>query len=221
LNYKFKNLIQDEATRVKLPEQNQDILSTYINANYIDGYKNEPKSFIATQGPMSHTIGDFWRMIWNERISCIVMITKLKERMKSKCEQYVPENEEAAAFEFEGIQINVNKVTCLVDYEIRQLTIKNSRNNEIRIVYHYWYTAWPDHKVPENPYSLIQLVKQVEIVQTFNEKNNSLCGPILVHCSAGIGRTGAFIALSIGMKQIDMESMVDIVQIVCRLRKNR
>jgi receptor-type tyrosine-protein phosphatase R len=83
-------------------------------------------------------------------------------------------------------------------------------------VFHYWYTAWPDHNLPENPNALIQLIKQVESYRKFEEKS-----PILVHCSAGVGRTGCFLALAIGIKQIDTENLVDIVQIVCQLRVER
>lgn len=91
--------------------------------------------------------------------------------------------------------------------------------NETRNIYHYWYTAWPDHTVPENPNALIQLIKQVESLKTYDE--NIPKGPILVHCSAGVGRSGCFLALSMGIKQIDAENLVDIVQIVCSLRRDR
>ena len=93
---------------------------------------------------------------------------------------------------------------------------------ETRIIYHYWYTAWPDHNLPEQPDSLIQLIKQIETIKNYDENNMAeRKGPVLVHCSAGVGRTGCFLALSIGIRQIDVENLVDVVQILCSLRKDR
>lgn len=210
---RYKTIVPNESTRVKISIRNNDPLSSYINANFISGYKNEPKSFIAAQGPMSNTIGDFWLMIWNENVSCIVMITKLIERNKNKCELYLPEDT-LQSVEYDDIIITVKQINYYQDYEVRQLVVQ--KNNETRILYHYWYTAWPDHNLPENPNALIQLTKQVESYRKFDEKS-----PILVHCSAGVGRTGCFLALAIGIKQIDTENLVDIVQIVCQLRVER
>lgn len=210
---RYKTIVPNESTRVKLSIRNNDPLSSYINANFISGYKNEPKSYIAAQGPMSNTISDFWLMIWNENVSCVVMITKLIERNKNKCELYIPEDT-LQTVEYDDILITVKQITYYQDYEVRQLVVQ--KNNETRIVFHYWYTAWPDHNLPENPNALIQLIKQVESYRKFEEKS-----PILVHCSAGVGRTGCFLALAIGIKQIDTENLVDIVQIVCQLRVER
>lgn len=99
---------------------------------------------------------------------------------------------------------------------------KKQKNNEKRIIYHYWYTAWPDHNLPENPNALIQLIKQVESYRSYDaDLNVNTKSPILVHCSAGVGRTGCFLALAIGIKQLDVENLVDIVQIVCQLRVER
>ncbi len=124
--------------------------------------------------------------------------------------------------------------------------------NETRTIYHYWYTTWPDHNVPENPDALIQLIKQVEatnrklsidnqttsvntnvnkhfsfdfnpnsIEELNSNTNNNNKSPILVHCSAGVGRTGCYIAASLGIQQIDTENMIDLVQIVNRMRQQR
>ena len=201
-----------------MPIRNNEPLSTYINANYITGYKGESKAFIASQGPMSNTINDFWSMVWNENVPCIVMITKLIERNKNKCELYIPD-QLSQSVTYDNIVVTVKQVNYFQDYEVRQLSITS--NNETRLIYHYWYTAWPDHNLPENPNALIQLIKQVEAIKHYEEENSIASGPVLVHCSAGVGRTGCFLALSIGMKQIDCENLVDIVQIVCHLRKDR
>ena len=107
---------------MSLPIKNNDPLSCYINANYITGYKSESKAYIAAQGPMSNTIDDFWRMIWNERVSSIVMITKLVERNKNKCELYFPADT-AIAVDYNDIKVTVRHITYAQDYEIRQLQI--------------------------------------------------------------------------------------------------
>ncbi len=139
---------------------------------------------------MSNTINDFWLMIWNENVSCIVMITKLIERNKSKCELYFPDDN-LQSVEYDEILITVKQINYFQDYEIRQLIVQvrnemkffnkkkfsnfifeyEQKNNETRIIYHYWYTAWPDHNLPENPNALIKLIKQVESYRNFDDKS--------------------------------------------------
>jgi protein tyrosine phosphatase len=75
-------IVSDEHSRVKLPELSGDPLSSYINANYVHGWPNQYHAFIATQGPLTNTIVDFYRMVWQERVSVIVMITRLVEKNK-------------------------------------------------------------------------------------------------------------------------------------------
>lgn len=213
---RYKAIVPNETTRVNLPMINNDPLSSYINANYINGYKCESKAYIATQGPMSNTLGDFWRMVWNEGVSCIVMITKLVERNKNKCELYFPD-EQDIPIQYDDTVVTVKHINYFQDYEVRQIAIVN--NNETRILNHYWYTAWPDHNLPENPTALLELIKIIDCDRRYND--GLVKGPVVVHCSAGVGRTGCFLALSIGIKQIDLNNLVDIVKIVCNLRIDR
>jgi protein tyrosine phosphatase len=102
--------------------RNNDLLSSYINANAITGYKDEPRAYIAAQGPMSNTINDFWLMVWHERVSSIVMITKLVERNKTKCEFYIPENCSQPVL-YENLVVCVTQINYYQDYELRQITI--------------------------------------------------------------------------------------------------
>ena len=115
-------ILTDESTRVKLPQKTSEPSSGYINANYISGFKCESNSYIAAQGPMSNTINDFWLMIWTECVSCVVMITKLIERNKYKCELYFP-IEALVPAQYDDIFVTVNHVAYFEDYEIRQLTV--------------------------------------------------------------------------------------------------
>ncbi|CAF0907057.1 unnamed protein product [Didymodactylos carnosus] len=205
----------DEHSRVKLSELPGDPVSSYINANYVHGYDNEYRAFIATQGPMSNTIIDFWRMIWQENVPVIVMITKLYEKNKSKCERYLPDDRGSTYGPF---HITVLSISHETDFEIRHLCIEFE--NQTREVQHLWFSGWPDHSTPDLPYSLIDLVKIVEASRLDSETSKAK-GPVVVHCSAGIGRTGCFIALANGIKQLNKENVVDVVKILCQLRRDR
>ncbi|CAF0964728.1 unnamed protein product [Adineta steineri] len=213
---RYGTIIANEHSRVKLPELSGDPLSSYINANYVNGYPNEYQTFIATQGPLANTIIDFYRMIWQEHVPVIVMITRLYEKNKAKCERYIPDS---GSNQYGPFQVHVKSVSHQSDYEIRRLIIEFE--NEQREVEHYWYTAWPDQSCPDVAQPLIELVKNVEKTRIELTDTNKHSGPIVVHCSAGIGRTGCFIALSNGIKQLDKEHTIDIVRILCDLRRDR
>ncbi|XP_040265842.1 receptor-type tyrosine-protein phosphatase R [Bufo bufo] len=208
---RYKTILPNQVSRVCLkPKNPKDALSTYINANYIRGYGGKERRFIATQGPMINTVNDFWQMVWQEDVPVIVMITKLKEK-NEKCVLYWPEKRGI----YGNVEVLVNSVNEHEYYTIRSLTIK--QGSQSRIVKHYWYTSWPDHKTPDGAQPLLQLMLDVE------EDSNAFTGrgPVAVHCSAGIGRTGCFIATSIGCCQLREEGVVDVLGIVCKLRMDR
>ncbi|CAF1014977.1 unnamed protein product [Adineta ricciae] len=213
---RYGTIIANEHSRVKLPELSGDPLSSYINANYVKGFPDESRTFIATQGPLANTIIDFYRMIWQEHVPVVVMITRLFEKNKAKCERYLPDSR---SNQYGPFQVHVKSVSHQSDYEIRRLIIEFE--NEQREVEHYWYTAWPDQSCPDVTHPLIELVKKVEMSRIELNNTNKAVGPVVVHCSAGIGRTGCFIALSNGIKQLDNEHIVDFVRILCDLRRDR
>ncbi|XP_066447736.1 receptor-type tyrosine-protein phosphatase R isoform X2 [Eleutherodactylus coqui] len=208
---RYKTILPNPVSRVYLkPKNPKDALSTYINANYIRGYGGKERKFIATQGPMINTVNDFWQMVWQEDVPVIVMITKLKEK-NEKCVLYWPEKRGI----YGNVEVLVNSVSEHEYYTIRSLTLK--QGSQSRIVKHYWYTSWPDHKTPDSAQPLLQLMLDVEEDSaTFTGR-----GPVVVHCSAGIGRTGCFIATSIGCCQLREEGVADILSIVCQLRMDR
>ncbi|KAK3792491.1 hypothetical protein RRG08_057143 [Elysia crispata] len=211
---RYKTIIPNEHSRVLLPDIDNDPLNSYINANYIRGYEGEPRAYIATQGPMAHTVMDFWRMIWLEQCPIIVMITKLKEKSKPKCENYLPEKWGV----FGEVEVIIDSIVPKRGYVLRHITLRC--NGESRSIHHYWYTSWPDHKPPDSPHMLLDLIKEVELRRC---SSSDLCprGPVCVHCSAGIGRTGCFIAISIGIRQLREEHSVDTLGIVCAIRIDR
>nr|XP_027784124.1 receptor-type tyrosine-protein phosphatase R isoform X1 [Marmota flaviventris] len=208
---RYKTILPNPHSRVCLrPKNVTDSLSTYINANYIRGYSGKEKAFIATQGPMINTVNDFWQMVWQEDSPVIVMITKLKEK-NEKCVLYWPEKRGI----YGKVEVLVISVNECENYTIRNLVLKQGSHTQL--VKHYWYTSWPDHKTPDSAQPLLQLMLDVEEDRLTSEGR----GPVVVHCSAGIGRTGCFIATSIGCQQLKEEGVVDALNIVCQLRVDR
>ncbi|KAM9854052.1 tyrosine-protein phosphatase non-receptor type 5 [Aulostomus maculatus] len=209
---RYKTILPNTHSRVILESQDEDdFLTTYINANYLKGYGGEERAYIATQGPTVNTVGDFWRMVWQERSPIIVMITNLEEK-NEKCAEYWPED----TVTHEGIEITVVTVTQEDDYSLRVFTLKCG--DEERSLRQYWYTSWPDQKTPDKAPPLLELVQEVERAR---EEALTFSGPIIVHCSAGIGRTGCFIATSILCKQLRTEGVVDILRTTSQLRLDR
>ncbi|XP_071358246.1 receptor-type tyrosine-protein phosphatase R [Trachinotus anak] len=208
---RYKTILPNPHSRVILKSKScNDLLGSYINANYIRGYLGDEKAYIATQGPMVNTVNDFWQMAWQEESPVIVMITKLKEK-NEKCVLYWPEKRGI----YGKIEVLVNSVRECEHYTTRSLTLKCG--NQTRVLQHYWYTSWPDHKTPESAMPLLQLMADVEA----DRRAATSMGPVIVHCSAGIGRTGCFIATTIGCRQLQLEEVVDVLSITCQLRADR
>ncbi|XP_026951876.1 tyrosine-protein phosphatase non-receptor type 7 isoform X1 [Sagmatias obliquidens] len=174
------------------------------------GYGGKDKAYIATQGPMPNTVSDFWEMVWQEETSLIVMLTQLREG-KEKCVHYWPTEEGT----YGPFRIQVQDVRERPEFAVRQLTIQHQE--ERRSVKHILFSAWPDHQTPESAGPLLRLVAEVED----SPETAANTGPIVVHCSAGIGRTGCFIATRIGCQQLKALGEVDILGIVCQLRLDR
>ncbi|XP_066559162.1 tyrosine-protein phosphatase non-receptor type 7 isoform X2 [Amia ocellicauda] len=211
LKDRYKTILPNPQTRVCLQRPGAEGQGDrYINANYITGYGGTEKSYIATQGPMVNTVCDFWEMVWQEKSPVIVMITKLKEK-KEKCVLYWPEKEST----YGRFEVCVNGVRECDGYTIRDLTVK-VQSESLRVK-HYWYCSWLDHQTPACVKPVLRLVQEVHETQ----RALSSQGPTIVHCSAGIGRTGCFIATSIGCQQLEKTGQVDVLGIVCQLRIDR
>ncbi|XP_021789591.1 tyrosine-protein phosphatase non-receptor type 7 isoform X5 [Papio anubis] len=207
---RYKTILPNPQSRVCLGRAQSQEDGDYINANYIRGYDGKEKVYIATQGPMPNTVSDFWEMVWQEEVSLIVMLTQLREG-KEKCVHYWPTEEET----YGPFQIRIQDMKECPEYTVRQLTIQY--REECRSVKHILFSAWPDHQTPESAGPLLRLVAEVEE----SPETAAHPGPIVVHCSAGIGRTGCFIATRIGCQQLKARGEVDILGIVCQLRLDR
>ncbi|XP_043917020.1 receptor-type tyrosine-protein phosphatase delta [Protopterus annectens] len=185
--------------------------SDYINANYIDGYRKQ-NAYIATQGPLPETFGDFWRMIWEQRSATVVMMTKLEERSRIKCDQYWP----SRGTETYGlIQVTLLDTVELATYCVRTFALYKNGSSEKREVRHFQFTAWPDHGVPEHPTPFLAFLRRVKAC------NPPDAGPMAVHCSAGVGRTGCFIVIDAMLERIKHEKTVDIYGHVTLMRAQR
>ncbi|XP_048405788.1 receptor-type tyrosine-protein phosphatase T isoform X3 [Stegostoma tigrinum] len=207
---RYGNIIAYDHSRVRLQLLDGDPHSEYINANYIDGY-HRPRHYIATQGPMQETVKDFWRMIWQENSSSIVMVTNLVEVGRVKCCRYWPDDTEL----YGDIKVTLVETEPLAEYVIRTFTVQKKGNHEIREIRQFHFTSWPDHGVPCYATGLLGFVRQVKFL------NPTDVGPVIVHCSAGAGRTGCFIAIDIMLDMAESEGVVDVYNCVRELRSQR
>ncbi|KAK3869100.1 hypothetical protein Pcinc_025578 [Petrolisthes cinctipes] len=210
---RYANVIAYDHSRVVLQTIEGVPGSDYINANFCDGYRKQ-NAYIATQGPLPETFGDLWRMLWEQRSSTIVMMTKLEERTRIKCDQYWPAR--VSATETYGLMhVTLTDVQELATYTVRTFQLQRSGSLDRREVRQFQFTAWPDHGVPDHPSPFLMFLRRVRHI------NPPESGPIVVHCSAGVGRTGAFIVIDAMLERIKHERTVDIYGHVTCLRAQR
>ncbi|KAH8275290.1 hypothetical protein KR026_004701, partial [Drosophila bipectinata] len=181
--------------------------SDYINASFVDGHTRK-KEYIATQGPKPESVMDFWRMVLQYNVRIIVQVTQFREGNIIKCHEYFP-------YTMRGLTVTVKSKESFDLYDRTELTVVHDKYGFKEKVVHFYFKKWPDHGVPEDPTHLITFVKKVK-----SERRPNF-SPIVVHCSAGVGRTGTFIGLDIIMQRLKSESKINIFETVKKLRFQR
>lgn len=218
LKNRYSNIEAFNHSRVILNDKSSS--GDYINANFVQGFSNN-KKFIATQGPKAETIVDFWRMIYLYKVKAIVMLTNLTENGVLKCHQYWPcvINKTVA---YGSNQVTLVEELICGDYVKRRFDLITSNTGRgekpvFNTVTHYYYQKWYDRGVPDTyPISILKLIRDV------NENHPCPDYPIVVHCSAGVGRTGTYITLDAMLENLNTsESFIDIYDFVSKLRMQR
>ncbi|XP_052810161.1 tyrosine-protein phosphatase 10D-like isoform X2 [Mya arenaria] len=212
---RYTNILSFDHSRVKLRPSDDVDGSDFINANYIPGYTS-PREYIATQGPMQATFDDFWRMVWEQNVDTIVMLTKLVEKGRIKCDKYWPDVNEPVYYG--DLVVSITSESNLSDYTLRIFEIK--MKGEQRSVRQFAYLKWPDMGCPEDPEMLLEFVKSVK---EHNKRPPGVqnAGPMIVHCSAGVGRTGTFIVVDHVLQHIRDHDEVDVYKLVLDMRNHR
>uniref|UniRef100_A0A671UBU9 Receptor-type tyrosine-protein phosphatase alpha n=1 Tax=Sparus aurata TaxID=8175 RepID=A0A671UBU9_SPAAU len=205
-------IIPYEFNRVIIPVKRGEENTDYVNASFIDGYRQKD-SYMASQGPLQHTIEDFWRMIWEWRSCSIVMLTELEERGQEKCAQYWPSD---GAVVHGDISIEIKREEESESYTVRDLLVTNNRENKARAVRQFHFHGWPEVGIPTDGKGMINIIAAVQ-----KQQQQSGNHPITVHCSAGAGRTGTFCALSTVLERVKAEGILDVFQTVKSLRLQR
>lgn len=211
LKNRFQNVIPYEHSRVPLSEENNDEASQYINASFMADYHGNI-SFIATQGPSEKTVRDFFRMVWEHCVPVVVMITKFVEDGKIKCAPYWDE-EPGRPKTIQEFVVTVIKEDVFPEYTVRNLLL--TKDMEERTLLHFHFTGWSDHGVPDNANAMLNFHRRVK------RALQGTSAPAVIHCSAGIGRTGTFLALDYLLEQAVTEGAVDVFSAVEVLRRNR
>lgn len=214
---RYMNILPNNHTRVVLSQLGDDETSTYINANWMDGYGDKQDEFIACQGPLETTVHAFWRMVWETNAGVLVMNTGLEEKGVVKCAPYWPAVAVDGAGTLSVADFTVELVTSasiVPEYVETKLRVTKAGEGT-RDITHLWWTEWPDKGVPKTANGIGEYINRTRAIAAASG------GPVVIHCSAGIGRTGCFLAINYCMQQFDECGYVDIQNCVCRLRQMR
>ncbi|XP_041080395.1 receptor-type tyrosine-protein phosphatase V-like isoform X3 [Polyodon spathula] len=217
-------LVADQLITTRHQQKTRTCLSTTELALQVNGKSfvfdpydghNSPWEFICSQGPLHSTTADFWRMVWEQNVRSVVMLTLLKEHGKVLCDPYWPALDSTQRYG--QVEVTTLSQSCSQDWTVSQLKLYHSSTHTERRVSHFHYTAWPDCSVPRTPASMTSFTEHVR-----EQLNKSAgVGPTVVHCSAGVGRTGTFITLDWLLQQLKSGSAIEGPGIVHKLRSNR
>jgi len=224
---RYKNIPVYETTRVKLccdfcmnlhqePGNNpcQLFNDDYINANYISSPIRD-KHYIACQGPLPHTALSFWRMVWQHNVSLVIMLTLIEEDGCVKCYQYFPDDGNEKVYGDYVVSLSSKTSLEKDSIIVRELILKNKNQPKTeKRIYHAQYCNWPDQSIPE---SVDEIISLIHMINNFNNVHS----PIVVHCSAGIGRTGTILSIMNCIASIRLSGSCDVAQTLMKLREER
>jgi len=198
---RYNNIIPFKHTMVELPgkgdPETKNEADTYINASFIStSKKDDTKAFIATQGPVEASKSHFWRMVWVNNVSVVIMLCNFKENGKAQCDNYWCDKTGQSPFESEGLRVKLLEENDMgKDVHYRKFSVENTNPDEPsepKTVVHYQWLGWPDHGIPkDDDFDSIENLLSI----MHEEKKKAISGPIVIHCSAGIGRTGTLLSI--------------------------
>ncbi|KAM5338625.1 tyrosine-protein phosphatase non-receptor type 13 isoform 10-T10 [Glossophaga mutica] len=206
---RYKNILPYDATRVPLGDE-----GGYINASFIKmPVGKEEFVYIACQGPLPTTVGDFWQMIWEQKSTVIAMMTQEVEGEKIKCQRYWPNVLGRTTMVNNRLRLALVKMQLLKGFVVRAMTLEDIQTGEVRHISHLNFTAWPDHDTPSQPDDLLTFISYMRHIHS--------SGPIITHCSAGIGRSGTLICIDVVLGLISQDLEFDISDLVRCMRLQR
>uniref|UniRef100_A0A8C3L0B3 Tyrosine-protein phosphatase non-receptor type 13 n=1 Tax=Chrysolophus pictus TaxID=9089 RepID=A0A8C3L0B3_CHRPC len=206
---RYKNILPYDTTRVPLGSE-----GGYINASFIRmPVGNEEFVYIACQGPLPTTVADFWQMVWEQNCTVIAMMTQEVEGEKIKCQRYWPDVLHKTTMITDRLRLALVRFQQLKGFIIRVLELEEIQTGEIRHISHLNFTAWPDHDTPSQPDDLLTFISYMRHVHR--------SGPIVTHCSAGIGRSGTLICIDVVLGLISRDLDFDISDLVRTMRLQR
>ncbi|XP_061497951.1 tyrosine-protein phosphatase non-receptor type 61F isoform X1 [Anopheles gambiae] len=214
---RYRDVLPYDHSRVALKRGEGD----YINANLVK-MERAGRKYILCQGPLPHTVGHFWMMVWEHDSRAILMLNKLIEQTTVKCHQYWPAKiGEKHRLELTGVQLSVVHLKC-VEYKNfckRTFRLTDMESGKSREVIQFHYTTWPDFGIPSSPVAFLQFLKEVRDSGTLDRD----VGPPIIHCSAGIGRSGTFCLVDCCLVLVDKEGedRVSVQDVLLELRQYR
>lgn len=214
---RYANILPYDYSRIRLSLLGDDQYSDYINANWLIGYKNgggqTHKHYIAAQGPTGQTCIDFWRMLWECAVPVVAMVTNCEEKGRVKCHRYWPASVGEELDLMEQFSVILQSQDEFPEFVIRKFLIQNQDTKRTLIQFHY--IAWPDHGVPESTAGILTMLKKCRDARTASS------GPMLVHCSAGVGRTGTLISIDINLDRHADDGSIDVFESLNTMRRGR
>ncbi|XP_016073819.1 PREDICTED: receptor-type tyrosine-protein phosphatase H [Miniopterus natalensis] len=211
---RYRNVLPYDWSRVPLKPLGGEPGSDYINASFMPGLWS-PQEFIATQGPLPQTVGDFWRLVWEQQSRTLVMLTNCVELGRVKCEHYWPLDTQPCTHGH--LQVTLESEKVMENWTVRDLKLRHTQEQKTLSVRQFHYVAWPDHGVPHSPDPLLAFWKMLR--RWLDQTPEG--GPPIVHCSAGVGRTGTLIALDVLLRQLECEGVVGPFSFVKKMRESR